>query len=313
MGASDLLERLIGHDDQAAQNAWRVHFDELLDEVRPTDGAGDLLRDLHGRGLTVVLATSAPDDLLTHFRAKIGADNAIDDVVSARDVDRAKPHPDIFEAALSKAGAAPTDAIVIGDSVWDLEAAAAASLPCIGLETGGFSRCELDHCGAVRGLQGPTRPARPHGRQPDRRAAGGPRRRLGRCPSATSVSTSPTSRDNKAYYDALMPLLGYEPFFATFEEFSFRPVGAKPGTFVFFYGALEPAPYSRHRPGLQHLAFIVDDRAAVHRAYGWAADHGSQIVHQPQEFPQYHAGYYSAFWLDPDGFMLEAVCHRAAG
>jgi catechol 2,3-dioxygenase-like lactoylglutathione lyase family enzyme len=115
---------------------------------------------------------------------------------------------------------------------------------------------------------------------------------------------------SRAYYDGLMPFVGYEPFFATADQFSYRPVGERPGTYLFFYAALEAGPYSRDRTGLQHVAFIVDTRLAVHHAHAWAAGQGSSIIHQPQEFPQYHAGYYATFWLDPDGFMLEAVCHR---
>jgi catechol 2,3-dioxygenase-like lactoylglutathione lyase family enzyme len=114
----------------------------------------------------------------------------------------------------------------------------------------------------------------------------------------------------RAYYDALMPLLGYEPFRTTDDEFSYRPVDGRTGTYLFFYPALEDGSCSRHRPGLQHLAFILRTRDAVHRAHDWALTLASEVVHPPQEFPQYHPGYYAAFWLDPHGIMLEAVCHR---
>lgn len=112
----------------------------------------------------------------------------------------------------------------------------------------------------------------------------------------------------KAYYDHVMPLLGYEEFFSAEEEFSYRPAAGKPGTFLFFYPAEEDQRYSRTRAGLQHLAFVVPTRAvdAVH-------DHvrrGDSVLYSPQEFPQYHPGYYATFWLDPFGHMLEAVCHH---
>jgi catechol 2,3-dioxygenase-like lactoylglutathione lyase family enzyme len=58
----------------------------------------------------------------------------------------------------------------------------------------------------------------------------------------------------KRYYDAVMPLLGYEEFFSADEEFSYRPVDAKPGTFLFFYPSPDAGDYSRNRSGLQHLA-----------------------------------------------------------
>jgi catechol 2,3-dioxygenase-like lactoylglutathione lyase family enzyme len=90
----------------------------------------------------------------------------------------------------------------------------------------------------------------------------------------------------------------------------YRPADGKPGTFIFFYPALESTSYSRHRPGLQHLAFIVKSRLAVDRIYDWVMQQGDEVIHPPQEFPQYHPGYYATFWHDPEGFMLEAVCHR---
>lgn len=114
----------------------------------------------------------------------------------------------------------------------------------------------------------------------------------------------------KAYYDQFMPLVSYVPFLTAGDQFSYRPANERPGAWIFFYQSPEPGGYSRRRPGLQHLAFAVGSRAAVHRAHEWARDSGSEIVHEPREFPEYHQGYYAAFWLDPEGFMVEVVCHR---
>ena len=85
----------------------------------------------------------------------------------------------------------------------------------------------------------------------------------------------------KAYYDGLMPLLGFEPYIAATDQFAYRPINSKPGTFLFFYPALEEAPYSRHHPGLQHLAFMVESRAAVHAVHAKAQALGSEVVHPP--------------------------------
>ena len=114
----------------------------------------------------------------------------------------------------------------------------------------------------------------------------------------------------RAYYEQLMPMLSFELFFSKEDEFAYRPASGKPGTYIFFYAALEAGSYSRHGAGLQHLAFVVKSRAAVDRVYNWAIGRGDEIIHAPQEFPQYHPGYYATFWHDPEGFMLEAVCHR---
>jgi catechol 2,3-dioxygenase-like lactoylglutathione lyase family enzyme len=115
----------------------------------------------------------------------------------------------------------------------------------------------------------------------------------------------------RAYYDAIMPLLEFEPFKSDEGEFSYKPAANKVGTYLFFYRAIDDdGDYSRHRTGLQHLAFMVRTREAVHAVHDLVRELGSEIVHPPQEFPQYHPGYYAVFWLDPEGFMVEAVCHR---
>jgi phosphoglycolate phosphatase-like HAD superfamily hydrolase len=79
----------------------------------------------------------------------IDAPDAITGVTSAGDVDEAKPDPEVFQAALAVAGCAPAEAIAVGDTVWDVEAAARAGLDCIGVLTGGISEAELRDAGAV--------------------------------------------------------------------------------------------------------------------------------------------------------------------
>ena len=114
----------------------------------------------------------------------------------------------------------------------------------------------------------------------------------------------------KAYYDSLMPLLGFEPRILATDQFSYRPVSDEHGCSIFFYPALEEASYSRHQPGLQHLAFMAESRVAVHAIHAKVQALGSEVVHSPRLFPQYRPYYYAPFWLDLEGFMLEAVCLR---
>jgi catechol 2,3-dioxygenase-like lactoylglutathione lyase family enzyme len=116
----------------------------------------------------------------------------------------------------------------------------------------------------------------------------------------------------KAYYDILMPLLGFEPYKSAADQFAYRPAGGRPGTYIFFYPALDKGAYSRQRAGLQHLAFTVPTRAAVHAVHKQVQALGSKIIHSPQPFPQYLPHYYAVFWEGPEGFMLEAVCVREA-
>jgi catechol 2,3-dioxygenase-like lactoylglutathione lyase family enzyme len=118
----------------------------------------------------------------------------------------------------------------------------------------------------------------------------------------------------KSYYSAIMPILGFERHLNADDEFAYRPAGGKPGTYLFFYPASEPARYSRHQPGLQHLAFMVRSRSAVNGVHQVIAElapqFGGRVLHQPREFAEYPQPYFATFWLDPWGVLLEAVCHH---
>ena len=59
--------------------------------------------------------------------------------------------------------------------------------------------------------------------------------------------------------------------------------------------------FSRHKPGLQHLAFMVSTRSVVREVHDWVKGTHGEILHEPQEFPQYPPPYYATFWLDPFG------------
>lgn len=120
----------------------------------------------------------------------------------------------------------------------------------------------------------------------------------------------PDLRRAEAYYSRVMPLLGFESFLASETEMAFMPAGGKRGTYLFFYAAQEHATYSRHQTGLQHLAFMVPTRSTVREVRRRVSELGSEIVHEPQDFPQYPPPYFATFWLDPFGLMLEAVCHH---
>lgn len=112
---------------------------------------------------------------------------------------------------------------------------------------------------------------------------------------------------SREYYDELVKLVGYELWGAGSSWFGYKPAGSA-GTSLTFNATPEAGPYSRMRPGLQHIAFRVESRADVRMAYRWALDHGSEILHEPLVWAEYHRNYYAVFWLDPDGFKLEAFC-----
>jgi catechol 2,3-dioxygenase-like lactoylglutathione lyase family enzyme len=117
----------------------------------------------------------------------------------------------------------------------------------------------------------------------------------------------------QAYYDDLLPLLGFETFLVADDQCAYKPVDGRPGTYLFFYPAADPMPYSRDRTGLQHLAFMVRSRGDVDRVHRHVLTVAGRVIHEPRVFPEYPPPYYATFWLDPFGIMLEAVCHYDRG
>jgi HAD superfamily hydrolase (TIGR01549 family) len=142
--AGEDLERRCGDE---VRDAHSEEFARLRDECAPLEGAHELLVELKRRGHAVVLASSAKKPDLEHFLAKLDATDVIDASTTADDVERSKPHPDIVRAALAKVDAG--SGVMIGDSRWDIEAAAKAGLETICLITGGWSKQELLESGAV--------------------------------------------------------------------------------------------------------------------------------------------------------------------
>lgn len=61
--------------------------------------------------------------------------------------------------------------------------------------------------------------------------------------------------------------------------------------------------------GELHVAFVAADRATVDAVHAAAAGRGTEVLHAPREWPEYHPGYYAVFLRDPDGHNVEAVCH----
>ncbi len=161
MDSAALLDALLGpvveglSDDKAEELGEAVkdghsrNYLAMADRLRPFAGAVDLLRALAKRGHAVVLATSSPEDELEVLLKVLDVDDALAATTSSADVETAKPEPDIMHAALGKVGAHPDDAIMVGDSVWDVRASERAGVPCIGLLSGGSGRDELLEAGAV--------------------------------------------------------------------------------------------------------------------------------------------------------------------
>jgi HAD superfamily hydrolase (TIGR01549 family) len=126
---------------------WEELFNEVIDELSPLAEARDLMADLKGRGHPVVLASSSIEAHLERFLDVLDAREVADAWTMKDDVEASKPDPDLVEAALEKAGT--RDAVMVGDTPWDVEAARKAGVPTICVLTGGFSEQELRDAGAA--------------------------------------------------------------------------------------------------------------------------------------------------------------------
>jgi HAD superfamily hydrolase (TIGR01509 family) len=154
MGGDKLVEALIGEEADREQGddiraAEGPLYLAMIEEVEPLAGARGLIEDLKGQGHTVVLASSAKAKEVEHYLDLLDARELADDWTSSDDVEETKPAPDLVESALKKAGGEPSDAVMIGDTPWDIQAAEKAGLPTLAVMTGGFSEAELRDAGAL--------------------------------------------------------------------------------------------------------------------------------------------------------------------
>ena len=129
--------------DRLAARHGEVFKARYLDLVRPFPDATALLRRVRDTGRKVVLASSASGEELDHYTRLLGAGDLVSASTSKDDVATTKPAGDIFAAALAKAGVAPAHAMVVGDTPYDIEAAAKCGVATIAVRSGGFDEAAL--------------------------------------------------------------------------------------------------------------------------------------------------------------------------
>jgi HAD superfamily hydrolase (TIGR01509 family) len=142
--AGDAVEERAGDDIRDAESDL---YRELIGEVRTMEGSRELIEDLRARGNAVVLASSAKDWEVEHYIELLGAREIVDAWTTSADVEQTKPEPDLIRAAIEKVDA-KGDTMLIGDTVWDVEAAKRAGVETLAVLTGGFSEQELRDAGA---------------------------------------------------------------------------------------------------------------------------------------------------------------------
>jgi HAD superfamily hydrolase (TIGR01549 family) len=152
MGGDQLVEALAGKDVDEEKGddiraAEKALYLASIESVEPFEGARELICDLRDGGRKVVLASSAKEQEVDHYLDLLDARDIVDSWTTSADVENTKPQPDLVNAALEKLGT--KEAVMVGDTPWDIKAAKAADVPTVAVLTGGFGADELEEAGAA--------------------------------------------------------------------------------------------------------------------------------------------------------------------
>jgi HAD superfamily hydrolase (TIGR01549 family) len=144
MGSDKLVPELTGLDHESPVGKrlveWKraVFEEKYLPHLRPTHAARELLERMLAEGLVIVIATSAGEDEMRALLEQAGVADLIHDATSSGDVESSKPDPDVVGAALRKGGLHADEAMMIGDTPYDIAAAGKLGVPTIALRCGGW-------------------------------------------------------------------------------------------------------------------------------------------------------------------------------
>jgi HAD superfamily hydrolase (TIGR01549 family) len=169
MGGDHMIEALCGEDKERElgdqiRDAEKDLYQSLIDEVLPVHGARDFIIELKRRDHPVVLASSAKDLEVKHYLNLLDCHELVDAWTTSADVENTKPDPDLVLAAMDKVEG--SDAVMVGDSTFDCEAANRAGIQTVAVLTGGFSEDELLQAGAVSVFESIDELARGLGKTP---------------------------------------------------------------------------------------------------------------------------------------------------
>jgi HAD superfamily hydrolase (TIGR01509 family) len=155
MGGDKLLPEVAGIDAESelgqSINDRRIAIlkAHYLPELAPFPGARLLVDRLRARGLVCAAVSSSTASDIGDLLRAAGVADLIEHVISSDDADRSKPDPDLIRIALERVDVAPDEAVLIGDSPYDVEAGVRAGVPVIALRCGGFPERDLDGATAV--------------------------------------------------------------------------------------------------------------------------------------------------------------------
>lgn len=162
MGGDQLVTTLVpslrGHT-QAIQQISHAHERTFLAQyarfVQPQPGARALVEHMRQRGLKLAIATSSHKQVLDVLLYRAGIADLIEQETSASQVDEAKPSPDVVQAALGELHLKASEALLIGDTIYDVESGNRAGVGVVALLCGGTPRDKLQEAGALAIYESP--------------------------------------------------------------------------------------------------------------------------------------------------------------
>lgn len=129
---------------------------EYMDRIVPFSDARRLLERMRQEGIRIAVASSSDKADLEAFLMLLKIHDLVEENTTSDDADKSKPEPDIFQAALKQLGLEPNEAMVLGDTPWDLEAAKKAGIPAVAVTCGGWTVEQLQDAGAIKVYRDPA-------------------------------------------------------------------------------------------------------------------------------------------------------------
>jgi HAD superfamily hydrolase (TIGR01509 family) len=160
MGGDKLMPAVSGISEDSpsgkriSKRRTEIFTSKYVPALKPLPGASRLVATVKARGFTAVAASSAKKDELRTLLRIAGAESLLDSATSSDDAEESKPDPDILHAALQQARCEPHEAVMIGDTPYDVEAARRAAVSIIAFRSGGWRDDDLD--GALAIYDGPA-------------------------------------------------------------------------------------------------------------------------------------------------------------
>ncbi len=154
-GGENLLPCFVAEDKlQALEHELKAFRKQLfhreyIDRVVPFCDARRLLERMRQQGLRIAVATSSEKSDLEAFKTVLKIHDLVEEDLTADDAEKSKPDPDIFEASLKALEISANEALALGDTPWDIEAAKKAGVATVAVQSGGWTREQLQEAGAI--------------------------------------------------------------------------------------------------------------------------------------------------------------------